>query len=65
MLKAAMKPTEFKEIRKHLGLTQDELAALLDVHRLSVIRWEAGVHRIPMILKLALTALVATDCRTP
>jgi DNA-binding XRE family transcriptional regulator len=40
-----------------MGLTQGQLALLLDVHRLSVVRWEAGDHKIPMMLKLALKEL--------
>jgi DNA-binding XRE family transcriptional regulator len=40
-----------------LGLTQEQLAEQLDVHRLSVIRWEAGVHKISTILELAMRAL--------
>jgi DNA-binding XRE family transcriptional regulator len=52
-----MKPTELKEVRAHMGFTQEQLAITLGVHRLSVIRWEGGTHRIPPMLTLALKQL--------
>jgi DNA-binding XRE family transcriptional regulator len=52
-----MKPTELKEVRARMGFTQEQLATTLGVHRLSVIRWEAGTHRIPLMLTLALKQL--------
>lgn len=52
--KLGMKPAELKEARAGLGLTQEQLATELDVHRLTFIRWEAGTHRIPLILTLAM-----------
>jgi DNA-binding XRE family transcriptional regulator len=55
--KLGMKPAELKEVRVGLGLTQEQLANELDVHRLTVIRWEAGLHRIPLILTLAMKQL--------
>jgi DNA-binding XRE family transcriptional regulator len=55
--KLEMKPAELKEARMCLGLTQKQLAVELSVHRLSVIRWEAGRHEIPFMLKLAIKQL--------
>jgi DNA-binding XRE family transcriptional regulator len=55
--KPGMKPAELKEARVCLGLTQQQLAIELGVHRLSVIRWEAGRHEIPFMLDLALKQL--------
>ena len=42
--KLGMRPAELKKARTHLGFTQEQLAIELGVHRLSVIRWEAGIH---------------------
>jgi repressor LexA len=55
--KSGMKPAELKEARVCLGFTQEQLAIELGVHRLSVIRWEAGMHRIPTMLALAIMQL--------
>jgi DNA-binding XRE family transcriptional regulator len=55
--KPGMKPPELKEARARLGLTQEQLATGLDVHRLTVIRWEAGMHKIPHMLELAIKEL--------
>jgi DNA-binding XRE family transcriptional regulator len=52
-----MKPRELKEIRERMGFTQEQLATELGVHRLSVLRWEAGAHRIPLMLTLAIKQL--------
>jgi DNA-binding XRE family transcriptional regulator len=52
-----MVSAEFKAIRVHLGLTQEQLAEQLDVHRISVTRWETGVHKISTILEFAIRAL--------
>ena len=37
-------PSEIRELRKRLGLTQRELAERLDVHKQSVCNWETGRH---------------------
>lgn len=42
-----MDPDEFKRLREALGLTQDQLAAELGVHRVTVARWETGEHKVP------------------
>jgi repressor LexA len=38
---------ELRRLRERLGLTQEQLARELGVHRVSVARWETGEHRIP------------------
>jgi DNA-binding XRE family transcriptional regulator len=52
-----MTPDELKKARARLGLTQKKLAAELCVNRQSVVRWEAGKHKIPYMLELALKEL--------
>jgi repressor LexA len=50
-------PSELKKARARLGLTQEQLAFELRVSRLSVVRWEAGLHRIPFTVTLAVKYL--------
>jgi DNA-binding XRE family transcriptional regulator len=57
IMERGMKPRELREIRERMGLTQEQLATELGVHRLSVNRWEVGVHRIPLMLTLAIKQL--------
>ena len=52
-----MKPDELRSIRLSLALTQEELASEFGVHRVSVSRWEAGTHRIPPMVELAIETL--------
>ena len=48
-----MKPDDVRIIRKRLGVTQAELAALLGVTRETVTRWETGVRRVsPLAARL-------------
>jgi DNA-binding transcriptional regulator YiaG len=42
-----VKPGELQAIRDALGLTQEELADHLGVHRVTVARWESGTRAIP------------------
>ena len=49
-----MKPGDLKRIREQLGLTQQQLADALHTTRVSVARYEAGMRRIPGIVKVAL-----------
>ena len=46
-----MTPLEFHDWRKGLGLTQEQLAELLNVSRRSVIDWESGETAIPDAVK--------------
>jgi repressor LexA len=52
-----MKPGELKRIREQLGLTQQQLADALRTTRVSVARYEAGMRRIPGIVKVAIERL--------
>ncbi|HEV2860966.1 MAG TPA: helix-turn-helix domain-containing protein [Pyrinomonadaceae bacterium] len=52
-----MEPNELKRRRKALGLSQEQLAVLLDVDEMTVSRWERGVHPIPKYIELAVEAL--------
>jgi repressor LexA len=52
-----MKPTDFKRMREQLALTQQQLADALHTTRVSVARYEAGMRRIPGVVKVALERL--------
>lgn len=52
-----MKPAELKRIREQLGLTQQQLAEALRTTRVSVARYEAGMRRIPGMVKVAIEQL--------
>lgn len=52
-----MTPTELKVTRERLGLSQKQLANTLGVHRVSVVRWETGFHKVPPMLVLAMKEL--------
>ena len=49
-----MTPAEFAAIRGELGLSQLALARILDVARITVLRWENGLAPIPHTVDLAL-----------
>lgn len=38
---------EFRRLRKEMALTQGALAEHLGVDRVTITRWETGVHRVP------------------
>lgn len=52
-----MKPSDLKRIREQLGLTQQQLADALQTTRVSVARYEAGMRRIPGMVKVAIDQL--------
>jgi DNA-binding transcriptional regulator YiaG len=52
-------PKELKRARSLLGLTQQQLAASVGVHLVTLARWETGVHRIPKAVAALLHRLVA------
>lgn len=52
-----MKAQDLKRIREGLGLTQQELADALRTTRVSVARYEAGMRRIPGMVRVALEQL--------
>ena len=59
-----MTPAELRSWRKSAGLSQDGLAALLDVHKLTVSRWERGVREIPPFLYMALNYIAEHRVQT-
>lgn len=52
-----MKSHDLKRIREGLGLTQQQLADALYTTRVSVARYEAGMRRIPGMVRVALDQL--------
>jgi len=46
--------TDLKRIRERLGLTQQQLADVLQTTRVSVARYETGMRRIPGMVQVAL-----------
>ena len=53
---------ELKKVRARLGFSQEKLAFALGVNRLTVVRWEGDLHRIPHMVTLALKHLVRELC---
>jgi DNA-binding XRE family transcriptional regulator len=49
-----MNREEIKSWRQSWGLTQDKMARLLGVHRVTIAKWEAGDRGIPPFMHLAL-----------
>jgi repressor LexA len=52
-----MKSHDLKRARERLGLTQQQLADALHTTRVSVARYEAGMRRIPGMVRVALDQL--------
>jgi repressor LexA len=55
-----MKSNDLKQARKRLGLTQQQLADALHTTRVSIARYEAGMRRIPGVIRVALDQLSRT-----
>lgn len=53
-----MTPTDLTAARQSLGLSRQGLAGRLGVTRMSVQRWETGVHPVPLVVALAVKCLV-------
>ncbi len=51
-----MTPQNLKDFRAKLGLTQQQLATILDVSKRTIIRWETE-GRIPYTIELAIKTL--------
>ena len=56
-----MKPADLKRVREQMGLTQRQLADALHTTRVSVARYEAGMRRIPGMVKVALEQLARSS----
>ena len=56
-----MKSEAIRQWREEQGMSQAELARLLDVRRQTITEWETGVREVRMgrVLELALMALAA------
>lgn len=52
-----MTPDKFRELRLKLDMTQEQLAARLQVSRVTVARWETGALPIDERTKLAVEHL--------
>jgi DNA-binding transcriptional regulator YiaG len=53
----------FAELRHRLGVSQDRLAVMLDVHPVTVNKWERGKRTITRVVELAMWALILFDER--
>lgn len=51
----------FAELRHRLGVGQETLARMLDVHPVTVNKWERGKRKITRVVELAMWALVLMD----
>lgn len=58
-----MTPEDVQRLRKRLGLTQAELAALAGVHEMTVSRWERGTVTIREHTAKLLRMLAAEQAR--
>lgn len=56
-----MQPAEFRQTRRLLGLTQDQLAQQLNTTRRSIIRYEDGSRRIPGMAAVVLQSLATSQ----
>lgn len=53
-----MTPSQFKQLRRRLGMTQEELAKALDRSVWSIVGWEKGKSPIPKTVGMAVRHLV-------
>lgn len=61
---ALTKGSAFQAARKHLALTQSQLAQLLDVHVYTLRGWEHGRRPISRVVALAMAHLLSTPSST-
>ena len=59
-----MKPNEFRDLRKALGLSQEHLAYHLGVSRNTIVRIEAA-NEVKMVYAAAMREIVATRQTQP
>ena len=53
-----MSPKELRELRNKANLTQQQLADLLNVDRMTINRWEAGKIKLDRITSIAIRAVL-------
>jgi transcriptional regulator with XRE-family HTH domain len=53
-----MSPKELRELRNKANLTQQQLADLLNVDRMTINRWEAGKTKLDRITSIAIRAVL-------
>ena len=56
--KNVMSPSDFRKLRKKLGYTQGQLAAVWGVTGKSVGRWDRGDVPIPTLVSYCITLMV-------
>jgi DNA-binding transcriptional regulator YiaG len=56
-----MTPTQLKDWRERLALTQGQAATVLGCGRRSLQQWESGQHLVPKYILLACRYLELTD----
>jgi transcriptional regulator with XRE-family HTH domain len=54
-------PRQLKSLRKRLGWSQARLAEALEVHSMTVSKWERGQQPIPKMAELAVRYLVSQE----
>jgi transcriptional regulator with XRE-family HTH domain len=60
-----MTPHELRAWRKAHDLNQIELADLLEVHAMSLSKWERGVHAVPRWVPRILATIDRAERRSP
>ncbi len=57
MLMQPSKPRLLSEIRKERGYTQDALSAILEIHRVTLSKYERGILEVPRSIKFMITSM--------
>lgn len=52
-----MTPRQLSTLRHRLGWTQARLAEVLDVHKMTVSKWERGTQPVPRSVEIAMHCL--------
>ncbi len=58
-----MSPNQIKKLRERLGLTQERFAELVRADRVTLARWETGVHKPTGLYLTVLRELAAKSKR--
>ena len=58
-------PAEFAAARHSLGLSQPQLAAALDIHPMTVSKYERGALEVPRVVELAVMELARLNSLQP